>query len=207
MTDSIQKLLVLYIVGHDVPVEVGQVNVDILHATASLTKGAEDKLAAEQKTTGDLYDPTLAILQQRIDLAVETINQSEFSKLMIFTCGNKQHSLQEFARAEVLQREIVKRFGIMYFARGNKMKCLKHVNTSQQFIKEFMKQKNKYENICPNLQEVIICPGFMLGDLQDALPDVDYVPVSEMKRAPSGVFILENHVEPLKMMKQASKTL
>ena len=87
----------------------------------------------------------LAILQQRIDLAVETINQSEFSKvasetvnrvffakleLMIFTCGNKQHSLQEFARAEVLQREIVKRFGIMYFARGNKMKCLKHGKSS-----------------------------------------------------------------------------
>jgi len=153
-----ENIIAVYVCGHDLDLEVKKTSIDILHASASFTKGAEDSLAANALTGASLYSPRASTLQNRVKAVAQEILSRDFVQCYIFSCGAKKQAYQEFSIAEILQREIVKAVGGIDFFVGtkNKSKILKTVNSLQELQVFVDKTRKKLIHVT---EEIFIVPN------------------------------------------------
>jgi len=143
---DVDENIVLFVVcGHDINIPIGTADIEILHATGSYSKGAEDDQAASKKTLGSLYNHEL--VKTRIDCILKHLKEftHNYQQVHILTTGTKPTYTAEFAHAEILMRELVRELKPDFFIKtGHRMKAMTRVRNLEDTLPMVQKYMTKF---------------------------------------------------------------
>jgi len=149
--DVDENIMLFVVCGHDINIPIGTADIEILHATGSYSKGAEDDQAASKKTLGSLYNNEL--VKTRIDCILKHLKEfthnyqqpKSSKKVHILTTGTKPTYTAEFAHAEILMRELVRELKPDFFIKtGHRMKAMTRVRNLEDTLPMVQKYMTKF---------------------------------------------------------------